>query len=103
MIEAGVEDIVTPLRMTSVEASKTFEDKSIDFVFIDAGHTYEEVVEDIKHWLPKVKAGGFIAGHDYYRVPPGKDQEGLHYAVHEFFTHEEITSGEQCWVHAVLD
>ena len=53
--------------------------------------------------LPKVKAGGFITGHDYYRVPPGKDQEGVHYAVHEFFTHEEITSGEQCWFHAVLD
>lgn len=99
MIEAGVEDIVTPLRMTSVEASKTFEDKSVDFVFIDAGHTYEEVVEDIKSWLPKVKKGGFIGGHDYYREPPGKDQEGVHKGVHEFFTHEEIESNENCWVY----
>jgi predicted O-methyltransferase YrrM len=87
--------------MTSVEASKTFEDKSVDFVFIDAGHTYEEVVEDIKSWLPKVKKGGFIGGHDYYRDPPGKEQEGVHNAVHEFFTHEEIESNEDCWIYPV--
>ncbi|MES2006895.1 MAG: class I SAM-dependent methyltransferase [Patescibacteria group bacterium] len=49
----------------SIEAAKDFEDGSIDICFIDAGHTEEEVTEDIKAWLPKVKKGGIISGHDY--------------------------------------
>ena len=39
-------------------------DKELDFVWIDAGHEYEDVVEDIKLWYPKIKDGGFILGHD---------------------------------------
>ncbi len=41
------------------------EDGSIDVCWIDAGHTEEEVDADIKAWLPKVKKGGIISGHDY--------------------------------------
>ena len=53
------------LLLSSEEASKHFSDKSLDFVFIDAGHTYIDTVNDIECWLPKVKVGGFISGHDY--------------------------------------
>lgn len=45
-----------------------YRDKSLDFVFIDAGHSYKEVKEDIEAWLPKVKYGGWLAGHDYNSV-----------------------------------
>ena len=41
-----------------------YKDKELDFVWIDAGHEYEDVVEDIKLWYPKIKDGGFILGHD---------------------------------------
>ncbi len=51
----------------SVEAAKDFEDGSIDICWIDAGHTYEEVLNDIDAWLPKVKKGGILAGHDYIK------------------------------------
>ena len=54
------------LKMTSLEAVKQFEDKSIDFVYIDGMHTYEAVKQDIKLWKPKIKLNGFIGGHDYY-------------------------------------
>ena len=51
------------------ELSKTakthFKDKSVDIVYIDGLHTYEGVKEDIKNYLPKIKSGGYIAGHDY--------------------------------------
>jgi len=50
---------------SSIEASKLFEDRSIDFVFIDAGHEYNDIKLDIINWLPKVKQGGVLAGHDY--------------------------------------
>jgi hypothetical protein len=60
-----------PIRMDSIEASKTFADLSCDVVYIDMTHTYEAVKKDIEHWLPKVKNGGYIAGHDYSTHFPG--------------------------------
>lgn len=56
------------LRMYSKDASKLFEDKSLDYVFIDGEHSYEAVKEDIMCWLPKAKEGGWIGGHDYANV-----------------------------------
>ncbi|MGH7249999.1 MAG: class I SAM-dependent methyltransferase, partial [Minisyncoccia bacterium] len=50
----------------SIEAAKDFADKSVDIVFIDAGHTYEEVLQDIDAWLPKAKK--ILCGHDYLRA-----------------------------------
>lgn len=46
-----------------------FADESIDYLFIDAGHMYEEVQSDLAAWLPKVKPGGIVAGHDFNQVP----------------------------------
>jgi predicted O-methyltransferase YrrM len=40
-------------------------DHSMDVVYIDAGHDYESVKEDISLYLNKAKSGGFICGHDY--------------------------------------
>lgn len=56
---------VTIINEKSSEASKKFEDKSIDMIFIDADHTYLEVKKDILTWLPKIKEGGIMSGHDY--------------------------------------
>jgi beta-1,4-mannosyl-glycoprotein beta-1,4-N-acetylglucosaminyltransferase len=63
---APVKDIITPIKMTSEDAAKCYADQSIDFVFIDADHSYEAVKKDIMLWWPKVKKGGVIAGHDEY-------------------------------------
>lgn len=51
----------------SYAALDQFEDDSLDFVYVDGDHTYEGVVKDIKMYLPKIKVGGFIAGHDLGR------------------------------------
>ena len=53
------------MRMDSVKASEAFSDGSLDFVFIDADHSYEGVSRDIEAWYPKVKAEGLLCGHDY--------------------------------------
>ena len=38
---------------------------SFDLVYIDAIHTYEALMGDIRGALPLLKAGGTLAGHDY--------------------------------------
>ena len=51
----------------SVEASVRFAYKSLSLVFIDADHEEEAVVQDIEAWLPRVRLGGVICGHDWLR------------------------------------
>lgn len=50
----------------------------LDFVFIDAGHTFPEVHQDILAWWPKIKNGGILCGHDY------STENGVKTAVDEF-------------------
>ena len=56
---------ITIHRMRTVDAAALVEDGSLDFVFIDADHTYEGCKADIIAWTPKVREGGMISGHDY--------------------------------------
>jgi len=60
-------DKVIKYKMTSLDALSLFEDNSLDFVYIDALHTYEGIKNDIIKWMPKVKVGGILGGHDYLR------------------------------------
>lgn len=59
----------TILEMPSVEAARSLPDESLDFVYIDANHQYHAVRADLDAWIPKVRSGGVIAGHDYSPVP----------------------------------
>jgi len=61
----GYEDRAFMLRMGSKDAVEIFEDQSLDFIYIDANHTYETAKEDVELWYPKIKVGGMISGHDY--------------------------------------
>jgi predicted O-methyltransferase YrrM/DNA-directed RNA polymerase subunit RPC12/RpoP len=51
------------LKVDSIEASKHFEPQSIDMVFIDGGHTYEDIYLDLEAWTPIARK--MICGHDY--------------------------------------
>jgi SAM-dependent methyltransferase len=89
-----VSHIINPIRMKSLEAVNLYDDESLDFVFIDASHEYEDVKNDILAWLPKVKEGGFIGGHDY-----SSSWDGVVRAVDEIFNNSELVIDEYCWLY----
>lgn len=74
---AAFADRVVLLKDFSVSAAPSVQDDSLDFVFIDAIHTYEAVLEDLTAWYPKVRSGGLVAGHDF-------SWQGVKEAVEEF-------------------
>lgn len=78
------------MKVPSVEGADKFDDASLDWVYIDADHTYGAVRADIAAWLPKVRKGGVIAGHDYAPYPTF----GVIQAVTEIFPIVEIWRGE---------
>lgn len=63
------------MRMPSEEAAKEIRNGSLFYCFIDGDHSYEGVKRDIELWLPKIKKGGWIGGHDYdHPMLPGVKQ-----------------------------
>jgi hypothetical protein len=79
----GFENRAIMIRAASVHAAKIFADNSLDFVYIDANHAYDYVVDDIDTWYTKVAPGGYLCGHDYIKMnwyndpnfaPNGKDK-----------------------------
>ena len=72
------------VRSTSREASRTFPDHALDFVYIDANHSYAGCRDDITAWWPKVTEGGIIAGDDYVNRRTAQDDFGVKRAVDEF-------------------
>jgi len=92
-----VEQYYFPLKITSEEASKKFKDKSLDFVFLDGSHEYEDVKSDILSWLPKVKSGGILAGHDFYT--DGVGFPGVSRAVYEELG--DLQASENCFIYRV--
>jgi predicted O-methyltransferase YrrM len=58
------------MAVPSLAAATRFNDAELDLVFLDADHSYAGVRADIAAWLPKVKPGGWIGGHDYKNPDP---------------------------------
>ncbi len=73
----GVADAVTLIESDSIEAARLFEDRSVDFVFVDDTHNSQHIKEELEAWLPKIKRPAWIAGHDY----PGLIASGV---LHHF-------------------
>ena len=69
----------------STDIAAYIPDGSLDLVFLDADHSYDGVRADIEAWLPKVRNGGWIGGHDYGNGDPAYDFSGVKRAVDEAF------------------
>lgn len=89
----SVKHVINPVKMSSLEAVNLYGDKTLDFIFIDASHEYEDVKRDIIAWLPKLKIGGVLAGHDYGVF------DGVTRAANEIFQAHEIEISESCFIY----
>ena len=91
-VYSNIETIVD----TSDNAVKELVGKEFDFIYIDGLHTYEGVKNDIKNFLPLVKKGGVIGGHDYTnRIP---HLVGVYEAVNEMFGQPDKVFGDNSWI-----
>ena len=65
LAKSDIEDVVKPLVMDSISASKIVENNA-DLIFIDGSHTFESAESDYELWKNKIKKGGTLAIHDVY-------------------------------------
>ena len=72
------------------ELSKNMLEGQFDLIFVDADHSYEAVKQDINDWLPMIKNGGKISGHDYYH-------SGVNRAVDEKFQDINVVKQSSVW------
>jgi SAM-dependent methyltransferase len=88
-----VEKVIHPVVMESTVAALKYADETFDFIFLDAGHSYEEILADIRAWYPKLKFGGIIGGHDFSPM-----WIGIEKAVREFFINDFVKI-DNSWIH----
>jgi predicted O-methyltransferase YrrM len=84
-------DIINTIVGDSHVVFDQFRDNSIDFLFIDGDHRYQGINTDLDLWLPKVKTGGIISGHDYEKSATC----GVKDAVDEHFNKVGVMG--RCW------
>jgi hypothetical protein len=65
-------------RQFSYKIVREFADRYFDFIYIDANHTYEYVLQDLLYFAPKVKDDGLIMGHDFFEGAVAREH---HYGV----------------------
>jgi UDP-2,3-diacylglucosamine pyrophosphatase LpxH len=91
----GVTDSVEIITAKSLAAAKKWS-KSIDLLFLDGSHEYEDVLADLNAWSPHV--AGLIACHDHNENWPGVPQ-----AVSEFVAKGDWRVAEQVDATVVLE
>lgn len=69
-VTRGIRNI-KKIRSRHEDAVSTFPNTSLDLVYCDAIHSEEATLAAIRLWTPKVKTGGYMAGHDYTIAFPG--------------------------------
>lgn len=80
----GFHHIVMPIRGDSIEVSHRISGVwNFDFVYIDADHKFDAVLNDIMSYRKLMRKGGWIAGHDY-------GDEGVFTAVNTVYNDMQV-------------
>lgn len=97
VMQGGFQDFVSFIRGDSAESASQVPDGSLFACYVDACHTYEGVLRDVRAWLPKVRKGGIYAGHDY--GAPGTD--GVKMAVDEILGVQNVKQTGSTWLYRI--
>ncbi len=83
---AGIDGLVTQVRLPSQEALAAIGDEPIELLFIDGSHKYELVLQDFALFVPRVVEGGWVLMHDTTSPFPGSKRVAgqLMYRSREF-------------------
>jgi predicted O-methyltransferase YrrM len=81
---------------TSDDAVSKLDGLKYDFIYLDGLHTYEGVKNDIINYLPLVKDGGVIGGHDY--TNQHEHLVGVYKAVNEMFGAPDKVFKDNSWI-----
>jgi hypothetical protein len=78
---------VQHIKKPSAHAADEIPKNSLDFVYIDADHSFENVMIDLILWAQRVRLGGIVSGHDYkLGVKDAVDAYCRHYGIELFVT-----------------
>jgi glycosyltransferase involved in cell wall biosynthesis/predicted O-methyltransferase YrrM len=93
----------TIIRKSSIEAAREVPNASLDFVYIDAAHDFDNVMLDLITWSRKVRAGGIVSGHDYDRahlkgVVPAVDTYTKVHRIAEWFLTDQKREASFFWL-----
>lgn len=72
------------IRAFSMDAVKMFQDESLDFVYIDGNHDFQNVTNDIHEWGKKVRKGGILSGHDFMNYKQDRDRYQHETRIHVY-------------------
>lgn len=83
------------IKEISEVAARTFDKRSLDFVYIDANHEFGHVAMDLYLWTKRVRKGGIVAGHDYFSTQGNRGLRQVKYVVDAFLAAHDI---DNFWV-----
>lgn len=99
---AGARELLSPYEhriiwhiVNSEYAVRRFVKDTLDFVYLDGGHSYGVVKQDCEQWYPKIVSNGILCGHDYKNISRVK------LAVDEFakkINRQLHIGGEDWWI-----
>ena len=94
------QDRVEIIRDLSENAVQNFDDNSLDFLYLDADHSYEASKKDVEYWYNKVKPGGIFSGHDYLNGSLPQGEFGVKKSIDDFVQKHDLTlyiTNEEQW------
>ena len=86
-------EAIFPFRKVSPAVTAYLRHERFDLVFLDGDHSYSGLKADIEAWLPLVRPGGILCGHDFGGQFPGVERA----VVEAFPDHQGKAHVGQTW------
>jgi predicted O-methyltransferase YrrM len=85
VIHRGLQHIITPFPIDSINAYEVFARLGVvaDLIYIDAGHDYTSVHNDLYNYSSILRPGGYLIGDDFFHNPVKK-------AAHDVFGEDKV-------------